>query len=217
MWTKDREGWNNAQGEIVWYEDGRGGSITLEGAGADFIGFIFWRRSHRFVEPEQAARIVEAVPHVKKVGVFVDETPEVVNLIAKQCHLDFVQLHGHEVRPMRSRWKSPSSRPTATVTASAEAANAYPAAMILVDAYQEGTAGGTGTRFDWQRAQREVAAVGKPVLIAGGISKANVGEVSAIFHPFAVDVSGSLEVHREKSAERIAAFMAQMGKINGRN
>lgn len=73
-----------------------GAARAAEGAGADFIGFIFWRRSHRFVEPEQAARIVEAVPHVKKVGVFVDETPEVVNLIAKQCHLDFVQLHGHE-------------------------------------------------------------------------------------------------------------------------
>ena len=55
------------------------------------------------------------------------------------------------------------------------------------------------------------------MLIAGGISEANVGEVNAIFHPFAVDVSGSLEVHREKSAERIAAFMAQIDKINGRN
>ena len=57
----------------------------------------------------------------------------------------------------------------------------------------------------------------KPVLIAGGISEANVREVNDIFHPFAVDVSGSLEVHREKSAERIAAFMAQIDKINGRN
>ena len=167
-----------------------GAARAAEGAGADFIGFIFWRRSHRFVEPEQAARIVEAVPYVKKVGVFVDEQPEVVNLIARQCHLDFVQLHGHEDA-------------------------AY--AEILVDAYQEGMAGGTGTRFDWQRAQREVAAVRKPVLIAGGISEANVGEVNAIFHPFAVDVSGSLEVNREKSAESIAAFMTQIDKINGRN
>ena len=158
------------------------------------------------------------MPHVKKVGVFVDETPEVVNLIAKQCHLDFVQLHGHEDAAYAEQMEVPVIKAYRYGDGfSAEAANAYPAAMILVDAYQEDTAGGTGTRFDWQRAQREVAAVRKPVLIAGGISEANVGEVNAIFHPFAVDVSGSLEVHREKSAERIAAFMAQIDKINGRN
>ena len=57
----------------------------------------------------------------------------------------------------------------------------------------------------------------KPILIAGGISEANVREVNDIFHPFAVDVSGSLEVRREKSKERIAAFMARVHEINGRN
>ena len=191
---------------------------AAEQAGADFIGFIFWRGSHRFVDPQQAARIREAVPHVKAIGVFVDEEPGVVNDVARLCHLDLVQLHGHEDAAYAKRIEQPVIKAYRYGDGfSAEAANAYPAAMILVDAYQEGAAGGTGTRFDWQRAQREVAAVRKPVLIAGGISEANVGEVNAIFHPFAVDVSGSLEVHREKSAERIAAFMAQIDKINGRN
>ena len=182
-----------------------GAARAAEGAGADFIGFIFWRRSHRFVEPQQAARIREAVPHVKAVGVFVDEEPGVVNDVARLCHLDLVQLHGHEDASYAGRIERPVIK-------------AYrPAAMILVDAYRKGEAGGTGTCFDWRRAQREIAAVEKPVLIAGGISEANVREVNDIFHPFAVDVSGSLEVHREKSAERIAAFMAQIDKINGRN
>ena len=119
-----------------------GAARAAEGAGADFIGFIFWRRSHRFVEPEQAARIVEAVPYVKKVGVFVDEQPEVVNLIARQCHLDFVQLHGHEDAAYAEQMEVPVIKAYRYGDGfSAEAANAYPAAMILVDAYQEGTAG----------------------------------------------------------------------------
>ncbi len=195
-----------------------GAARAAEGAGADFIGFIFWRRSHRFVEPQQAARIREAVPHVKAVGVFVDEEPGVVNDVARLCHLDLVQLHGHEDASYAGRIERPVIKAYRYGDGfTAEAANAFPAAMILVDAYRKGEAGGTGTCFDWRRAQREIAAVEKPVLIAGGISEANVREVNDIFHPFAVDVSGSLEVHREKSAERIAAFMAQIDKINGRN
>ena len=79
----------------MWHEDGRGGSRGRNGR-RRFLGFIFWRRSHRFVEPEQAARIAEALQRVKTVGVFVDEEPALVNAVARQCHLDFVQLHGHE-------------------------------------------------------------------------------------------------------------------------
>ena len=71
-------------------------ACAAEKAGADFIGFIFWRRSHRFVEPQRAARIAEALQRVKTVGVFVDEEPALVNAVARQCHLDFVQLHGPE-------------------------------------------------------------------------------------------------------------------------
>ena len=141
-----------------------------------------------------------------------------VNAIARQCHLDFVQLHGHEDAAYAKQIEVPVIKAYRYGDGfSAEAANAFPAAMILVDAYQKGAAGGTGTCFDWQQAKREVAAVKKPVLIAGGISEANVAEVNDIFHPFAVDVSGSLEVNREKSAARIAAFMEQVHEINRRN
>ena len=137
---------------------------AAETAGADFIGFIFWRRSHRFVEPEQAARIAEALQRVKTVGVFVDEEPALVNAVARQCHLDFVQLHGHEDAAYAEQMEVPVIKAYRYGDGfSAEAANAFPAAMILVDAYQKGAAGGTGTCFDWQQAQREVAAVKKPV------------------------------------------------------
>ena len=95
-----------------------GAARAAEGAGADFIGFIFWRRSHRFVEPQQAARIREAVPHVKAVGVFVDEEPGVVNDVARLCHLDLVQLHGHEDASYAGRIERPvisSACPAVTI------------------------------------------------------------------------------------------------------
>ena len=111
---------------------------AAERAGADFIGFIFWRRSHRFVEPQRAARIAEALQRVKTVGVFVDEDPALVNAIARQCHLDFVQLHGHEDAAYAKQIEVPVIKAYRYGDGfSAEAANAFPAAMILVDAYQK--------------------------------------------------------------------------------
>lgn len=188
---------------------------AAERAGADFIGFIFWRRSHRFIEPREAAKISQSLRKVRTVGVFVDEEPDMVNAVAEMCGLDFVQLHGHEDAAYAKEIKRPVIKAYRFGDGfSAAAANAFPAEMILVDAYQRGQAGGTGTSFDWQKAQQEVADVKKPVLIAGGISEENVDEVERIFHPFAVDVSGSLEVNREKSTARIASFMEKIQEIN---
>ena len=79
--------------------------------------------------------------------------------------------------------------------------------MILVDSYVQGAAGGTGIAFGWREAAQEIARVTKPVLIAGGMTAENVGTAAAIFRPFAVDVSGGLEEHGEKTEEKIRAFM----------
>ena len=89
-----------------------------------------------------------------------------------------------------------------------ETANAYPAEIILVDSYVKGAAGGTGQTFRWQEAAQEIARVTKPVLIAGGITAANVGEVMDTFQQFRIDVSGGLEEDGVKSEAKIAAFMA---------
>ena len=181
---------------------------AAEEAGADYIGFIFAKNSRRYIAPEVAREIACALCHVKKVGVFVDAPMSDVNAIAGLVGLDYVQLHGHETAEMARQ----SERPVIKAYRygddfSVETANAYPAEMILVDSYVRGTAGGTGTAFHWQEAAREIARVIKPVLIAGGITAENVGEAAAIFQPFGVDVSGSLEEDGEKSEAKIRAFM----------
>ena len=183
-------------------------ACAAEEAGADYIGFIFAEKSRRYVTPETARAITRAVHRVRTVGVFVDAPMDEVNQIAAFVGLDYVQLHGHESAEMARQ----SERPVIKAYRygddfDADATNAYPAEMILVDSYVQGAAGGTGTAFHWQDAAREIARVTKPVLIAGGITAENVSEAAAIFQPFGVDVSGGLEKDGEKSEEKIRVFM----------
>ena len=181
---------------------------AAEEAGADYIGFIFAKNSRRYLAPEAAREIVRTLRRVKSVGVFVDAPMDEVNEIAAYVGLDYVQLHGHESAEMAKESQYPVIKAYRYGDDfDADAANAYPAEMILVDSYVAGAAGGTGTAFHWQEAAREIARVTKPVLIAGGITAENVSEAAAIFHPFGVDVSGGLEEDGEKSETKIRAFM----------
>lgn len=182
---------------------------AAEEAGADYVGFIFAEGSKRYIVPAAAREIARELRHAKKVGVFVDASMDAVNEIAALVGLDYVQLHGHESADMAKQAECPVIKAYRYGDDfDADAANAYPAEIILVDSYVAGAAGGTGTAFGWWEAAREIARVTKPVLIAGGITAGNVGEAAAIFHPFGVDVSGGIEENGEKSEAKIRAFMA---------
>ena len=182
---------------------------AAEAAGADYIGFIFAQGSRRYVAPETAHEIAREMQRVKKVGVFVDAPMAEVNRIADAVGLDYVQLHGHETAEMARMAERPVIKAYRYGDDfDAETANVYPAEIILVDSYVKGAAGGTGLTFHWQEAAREIARVTKPVLIAGGITAANVREAVETFHPFGIDVSGGLEEDGVKSKAKITAFMA---------
>ena len=181
---------------------------AAEAAGADYIGFIFAQGSRRYAAPETAHEIAREMQRVKKVGVFVDAPMAEVNQIADAVGLDYVQLHGHETAEMARMAERPVIKAYRYGDDfDAETANVYPAEIILVDSYVKGAAGGTGLTFHWQEAAREIARVTKPVLIAGGITAANVREAVETFHPFGIDVSGGLEEDGVKSKAKITAFM----------
>lgn len=187
--------------------------LAAEDAGADFLGFIFYEKSHRHVLPEEVRDLTKHVQRAKTVGVFVDAPLDEVNAAADFCSLDFVQLHGHEsaayaravCRPVIKafRWGDDFS---------AEEANDYPAEIILLDSFSKDAVGGTGQRFRWREAAEETARLEKPLLVAGGIASGNVREAEAVFRPYGVDVSGSLEIEKRKSIERIREFMAVVQK-----
>lgn len=162
-------------------------------AGADAVGFNFWRPGKRYVPPEMAAQIAAALPpEIWRVGVFVDESSDVVRQIARQVPLSAVQLHGAEspeyvdgvgeCRPLKAFRVDESFLP--------ESLARYRAHAFLLDGAGT-TPGGSGAAFHWPRA---VAAkrFGR-IILAGGLRPDNVAEAVRLVAPWGVDVASGVE------------------------
>jgi phosphoribosylanthranilate isomerase len=171
-----------------------GDACAAAAAGVDAIGLVFWPKSPRAVTVEQAVRIASALPPlVGVVGVFVDEPPDSVESIARAVGLTAVQLHGDEAP---ETWAS-AGRPVIKSVAVGEgfdpaALGAWPARVTpLLDAHDRARRGGTGCRVDVALAA--AAARVRPVVLAGGLTPANVADAIRAIRPAAVDVSSGIE------------------------
>ena len=178
-------------------------------AGADAIGFVFYAKSPRAVDVRQARAIIaELPPFVTTVGLFVDASRCELNEILEVVPLDLLQFHGDEApgdcEGYHRPWiKALRVRPGDDLEA---ACQRYAGARgILLDTYVAGVPGGTGEAFDWSLVP---ARLSKPIILAGGLSAANVGQAIAQVRPYAVDVSGGVEQAKGiKDAAKIEAFM----------
>jgi len=178
-------------------------------SGADAIGLVFYAPSPRAVTVEQALRIVDGVPpFVTVVALFVDELPDQITRILNAAPIDLLQFHGDEspefCRQFGRPWiKALRVKPDLDIEM---ACRHYHAARgVLLDSWQEGVPGGTGTRFDWQLAPRDLPL---PVVLAGGLHADNVAAAIAQVEPAAVDVSGGVEQSPGiKDAEEIRRFI----------
>lgn len=183
-------------------------------AGADALGFNFYRPSPRYIEPRAAARIARRLRKgVTKVGVFVDESPETIWRTAELVGLDAVQLHGTE-RPARVR-EMAACRPVIKVFrvrpgfSPARLAKYPAAAAFLLDGYVPGHYGGSGRRFDWDVALRAIR-YGN-VILAGGLRPENVAEAISRARPYAVDVCSGVESRPgKKDPAKVREFMRQV-------
>lgn len=157
--------------------------------GVSALGFIFWSGSPRCVTAERARTIVKTLPpFVTPVGVFVNESVDAINATADRAGLGAVQLHGDEPPAIAASVE----RPVVKAVGHVDAAAGWPArVLLLVDAYDPTRRGGTGTRADWDSAA-ELART-RPILLAGGLSPANVVEAVSRVRPFGVDVSSGVE------------------------
>ncbi|CAH0646233.1 phosphoribosylanthranilate isomerase [Pseudomonas juntendi] len=178
-------------------------------AGADAIGFVFYAKSPRAVDVRQARAIIaELPPFVTTVGLFVNASRCELNEILEVVPLDLLQFHGDEApedcEGYHRPWiKALRVRPGDDLEA---ACQRYAGARgILLDTYVAGVPGGTGEAFDWSLVP---ARLSKPIILAGGLSAANVGQAIAQVRPYAVDVSGGVEQAKGiKDAAKIEAFM----------
>jgi len=198
---------------ITCQEDAR----SAVAAGADALGFIFVEQSPRLVEPDMVRAITAQLPpFVVRVGVFRNETIEVVEEIVNYCRLSMVQLHGAETPEYCRKIscqviKSFSVRPDSESQELAEYTDIV--SGFLLDTYHKQMAGGTGMPFDWALVE-QVSPPG-PVILAGGLTPENVGEAIRQVKPFAVDVNSGVEYQPgRKDPEKLKNFAYAVHKAD---
>ena len=185
-------------------------------AGADALGFVFYPLSPRAISPTKAAPIVSMVPpFVQRVALFVDEKQSVIEETLSQCPLNMIQFHGAESRSFCESLGLPYIKAVGFKSRDElmRVSDAHPnAAALLIDAWAPGEYGGTGKTLDWTA----IGDIGRPWLLAGGLTPDNVAEAIAVAAPYAVDVSSGVESERgEKDLSKIESFLGAVSACNG--
>jgi len=179
-------------------------------AGADALGFMFYEPSPRCVTPELAAAIIGELPaHVAKVGVFVDADEATVRATADAAGLDTLQFHGNESPEYCARFELRTIKAFRVKdSGSLGQLPDYGTDAWLLDSYVKGVPGGTGKQFNWDLAV-EAKRLGRPILLAGGLTPDNVAEAVGQVMPFGLDVSSGVETAQgRKDAAKVTALIA---------
>ena len=182
------------------------------GAGADAIGLMFYEPSPRYVSRDRARAVCAVLPPlVSVVGVFVNPRLREIEAAVEGLPIDLLQFHGEEPPELCAGTGKPYVKAVRVRSRDdiAKAAARYTdARALLLDAHHDALWGGTGSRFDWSVVPNDV---GRPIVLAGGLTPANVAEAIRLVRPFAVDVSGGVEsAPGEKDAESIERFMKEV-------
>jgi phosphoribosylanthranilate isomerase len=189
--------------------------LAVANGGADALGLVFYENSPRHVGVEQAAKLVRAMPpFVTVVGLFVNPTAAYVREVLAKVPLDVLQFHGEETPEFCRQFGRPylkAIRVKAGVDLVECAARYADAQGLLLDAYVEGTQGGTGESFDWALIPQNLPL---PVILSGGLHAGNVAQAIKQVRPYAVDVSSGVEASKGiKDAAKVAAFIKEVKSI----
>ena len=171
----------------------------------DYIGFVFARKSRRYIAPLNAKALREKLdPQICTVGVFVNEAPEDVAALMNGGIIDMAQLHGGEDEAYIKSLRKLTDRPLIKAfrvdgPADLDRARQSSADHILLD----NGPGGTGAAFDWS----VLNGFDRPCFLAGGLNPENVGKAVEALRPFAVDVSSGIETDGVKDFVKMTAFV----------
>ncbi len=184
-------------------------ALSAIAAGADALGLVFYPPSPRAVTLEQAQQITRGLPpFVTLTALFVDPEATLVARVIEQLAPDLLQFHGNESAETCDRWQRPyikAVRMRDGVDLHALRDHYRNARALLLDGYHPGVPGGTGEAFDWRRIPPQLA---PEVVLAGGLTAANVTEAITQVRPYGVDVSGGVESAKGiKSQSKIEEFM----------
>jgi phosphoribosylanthranilate isomerase len=187
---------------ITRVEDAR---AALE-EGATALGFVFWPKSPRYVDPERARSIVAALTlPVITVGVFVNQPADEVNRVAARVGLNVVQLHGDETPGFAAMMTRPVIKALSLTNGIDEVAGWPADVTLLVDTRDADQRGGTGRTANWAAAA--ALAARRRIVLAGGLTPENVRQGITEVKPFGIDVSSGVEsAPGIKDGDKLAAL-----------
>jgi phosphoribosylanthranilate isomerase len=208
-------------------------ALTAVDAGADAVGFVFYEKSPRHIDPDKVRQIVREIPAgIEKVGVFVNQTEDTISRTAQQAGLTAVQMHGDDEDPHVADLVAQRSRLKIFAAIAMNGPNPQGWAMtwkpdvvhgFLLDSGGSSMLGGTGKTFDWHASVEGIGVIKRlgNVVVAGGLNSGNVCEAMQITTPWGVDVSSGVESKPgKKDPEQIRAFIKavrDVDKANSRN
>ena len=184
-------------------------ALAAANSGAHAIGLIFYAGSPRLVSHGVARQVVDALPaFVTPVALFVDARPIDVERVISEVKPQLLQFHGDESPEFCERFGLPyikAAKVRRGVNLLQYARRYSTAKGLLLDAFVDGSHGGTGATFDWALIPDQLPL---PLILAGGLHPDNVADAIRRVRPWAVDVSSGVEAARGiKDAARMAAFI----------
>ena len=181
---------------------------------ANYIGFIFVKGSKREIFPQKCLEITNRIKNefpktkVKFVGLFGDQDLSEIDEILDKADLDMVQLCGEKdfdmsipsIRQIRIK-ESDSSSQVLDYVQKALLVHNY----VVLDSYHEKKLGGTGNKFDWNKAKNVIGLTN--VLVSGGLDTENIESLIKNFSPYGIDTSSGVETNGVKDLEKIKKFI----------
>lgn len=192
-------------------------AIKAATCGAWAVGFIFYKKSPRFVGAFKVRKIIESLPpFVTPVGVFVNHKEGAVKDIAGFCGIKTLQFHGDESPDYCKHFISKFKVIKAFRVGSKVDANIlkkYKASAFLFDTYEDDCYGGSGKVFNWSLI-KGAKNLGIPIVLSGGLNAQNVTKAIEDVNPFAIDVSSGVEKSPGKKDERLMKKFFQQAYLS---
>ena len=178
--------------------------IAVNRFGADYAGFVFFKKSKRYIDPYQAGELIEYLrSDIKSVGVFMDEPLDNVVSATRISGVEMIQLHGHESEEYVEYLRRTLDRPVIKAFKADEPGALEKALHTAADHILIDSGAGAGRTFDWNI----LKGFGRKYFLAGGLDPDSVGEAVRMLEPFAVDVSSGVETDGVKDAKKIEDFI----------
>ena len=186
-------------------------------AGCDALGFVFYKKSPRYIMPSKARAIIKVLPKdILKIGVFVNEKEKEIKRVAKLCGFDLLQFHGEESPEFCSKFSGFKIIKAFRVGGGRDLSNIskYKSFAYLFDTFSKSEIGGTGKEFDWKLV-RHFGNIKRPIFLSGGLNKENVLKAIQTVRPQWVDACTCVEARPGKKDYKKIRDFIQQAKQNG--